>query len=88
MFKGHLVVRIKHDELELYVVCNVRDPLPVLLFVNINIVLNINLTFVVLRVVESVWLVASFVMSNIFSSDNSTFLKVPLDHFCAKYEVW
>lgn len=88
LFKGNLVIRIEHDELELHVISYVWDPLSVLLSINIYIVFNINLTFVIFWIVESIWLITYFIVSNVIYSKNASFLKVPLHHFGAKNKVW
>lgn len=82
-----MVIRIEHNELELYVVGNIRNPFSVLLGVKINIVLNVNLTFVILWVVKSIWLITYFIVSHVIGSQNTAFLKVPFNHFSAKDEV-
>ena len=82
-----MVIRIEHNELELYVIGNVWNPFSVLLSININIILNFNLTFVILWVAESIWLITNFIVSYIIGFQNSAFLKVPFYHFSAKDEV-
>jgi hypothetical protein len=47
LLKGYLVVWIKHNELELNVVGNKRNPLTILLLEDIDEVMNVNLTLVV-----------------------------------------
>ena len=87
MLKCNLVIRIEHNELELYVIGNIRNPLSVLLSVNVDVVFNFNLTFVILWVVEGVWFITGFVVSDVIGSQDTAFLKVPFDHFGAEDEV-
>jgi hypothetical protein len=82
-----LVIRIKHDELELYVIGNVRNPGSVLLSVNVDVVLDIDLTFVILWVALSVWRITNFIVSHVAGSEDTTLLKVPFDHFGTEDEV-
>ena len=63
-----MVIRIEHNELELYVISDIRNPFSVFLSIDINIVLNLNLTFVILWVVESIWLITGFVVSHVIGS--------------------
>ena len=85
--KCYLVIRIEHNELELYVIGDVRNPFSVLLSVNINVVLDVDLTFVILRVAEGVWLIANFIVSHVVCFEDTALLKVPFDHFSAQDKV-
>ena len=63
-----MVIRIEHNELELHVISDIWNPFTVFLSIDINIVLNLNLTFVILWVVKSVRLITGFVVSYVIGS--------------------
>lgn len=83
-----MVIWIKHDELELDIVCNEWNPFAVLLGVDVDIVLNVDLTFVILWVVKSIWLVTHFIVSHVGGSQDTAFLQVPFDHLSTEDKVW
>lgn len=50
LYESILVVWVQHHKLELDIICNVWNPLSILLFMNINEVFNIDFSLVVLWV--------------------------------------
>jgi hypothetical protein len=86
LFKSYLVVWIKHNELELNIVCNKRNPLTILLLEDVDEVMNVNLTLVVFWVGSGVS-VSILEMPNVVHSDHTSLMEVPLNHFCTEDEV-
>jgi hypothetical protein len=78
LLQSHLVVRVKHNELELHIICNEWFPLSILFFINVDEIFNFNLTFVILWV-YSFPLISFFIVSDFLYFQNSSFLKIPFD---------
>lgn len=85
--KSILVIWIKHSKLELHVISHIWNPFAIFLLINVDEVLNINFSLVVLWV-GSIPLVANFVVSDVVNSQHSSFLEVPLGELCAENVVW
>jgi len=61
------------------VLCNVWNPVASLLLVDVNPVLDIDFSLVVLGVGSPV--LTSLVVADLLNLDNTSFLQVPFDHF-------
>lgn len=68
------------------IVSNKRNPFAILLLEDVNEVMDVNLTFVVLWVATRVP-ISILKMSHVVDSNDSSLMEVPLDHLCAKDEV-
>ena len=87
LLKGHLVIWVKHCKLELNVRGNKWNPLTSLLLIDVNEVLDVNLSLVVLGV-AAIPLVSHLVMAHVVHFQNTSLHKVPFHHFGAQDEVW
>lgn len=86
LLKSHLVVWVKHRELKLDVLCIVSYPLSILLLKDVDEVLNVYLSFIVLWV--SCPFISNSSVSHVFNLQNATLLQVPLGELTAKLVIW
>ena len=85
LLQSHLVVWVEHCELELDVLGVVSDPLSVLLLVDVDEVLDVYLSLVVLRVGGP--FISYFPVSYFLDLKDASFLQVPFDELCAQLVV-
>ena len=88
LFQCDLIIWIEHSELELNIISNKWDPLITFLHIDINVIFDVNLSFVVLWIVVLIRSITLLIVSYVVISQDSSFLKVPLNHFCAQNEIW